>query len=82
MAQPHFLLPSEVTEITRLRDPTRARMENKGLFPRRVRISPRRVGWRRTDILDWVEDPATWPSRRQSTASDEAPVEPAAKVVL
>jgi hypothetical protein len=38
-----FLLPSEVQEITRLRDPTRKRMEKRGLFPARIRIAPRNV---------------------------------------
>jgi predicted DNA-binding transcriptional regulator AlpA len=50
MSTAEFLLPPEVEKITRLRDPTRKRMEDRGLFPRRIRISPRRVGWRCTDI--------------------------------
>jgi prophage regulatory protein len=63
MAQPHFLLPSEVTALTRLRDPTRARMEHRGLFPKRIRISPRRVGWRRIEVEAWIADPEGWPMR-------------------
>ena len=52
-----FLLPSEVEKITRLRDPTRRRMEQRGLFPKRIRIAPRRVAWRDAEIMAWVEDP-------------------------
>jgi prophage regulatory protein len=66
MAQPHFLLPSEVTALTRLRDPTRFRMEGRGLFPKRIRISPRRVGWRRIDVEAWIADPEGWPQRQAS----------------
>jgi prophage regulatory protein len=58
-----FLLPTEVQEITRLRDPTRKRMERRGLFPERIRISPQRVGWRRTDIQTWIADPEGWAKR-------------------
>jgi hypothetical protein len=36
VATTEFLLPSEVQEITRLRDPTRRRMEKRGLFPARI----------------------------------------------
>jgi prophage regulatory protein len=63
-----FLLPSEVQAITRLRDPTRKRMEERGLFPARIRISPRRVGWRRTDIQTWVNDPEGWQKRNEAKA--------------
>jgi prophage regulatory protein len=58
-----FLLSTEVEKITRSRDPTRKRMERRGLFPARIRIAPRRVGWRRTDIEAWVADPEGWPRR-------------------
>jgi prophage regulatory protein len=57
---PEFLLPAEVQEITRLRDPTRRRMETRGLFPQRIRIAPRRIAWRRADIEQWVKNPEDW----------------------
>jgi predicted DNA-binding transcriptional regulator AlpA len=59
-----FFLPSEVQEITRLRDPTRKRMEKRGLFPARIHIAPRRIAWRRTDIQASVGDPKGWAKRR------------------
>ncbi|MGB6434526.1 MAG: AlpA family phage regulatory protein [Bradyrhizobium sp.] len=71
---PEFLLPAEVQEITRLRDPTRKRMEARKLFPRRIRIAPRRIGWRRTDIEAWVADPEGWQLRL------DKPADPASNV--
>jgi predicted DNA-binding transcriptional regulator AlpA len=59
-AEPQFYLDTEVEAITRTRDPTRKRMEIRGLFPRRIRISPRRNGWRRGEIEMWVENPEDW----------------------
>jgi prophage regulatory protein len=65
-----FLLPSEVQEITRLRDPTRRRMEKRGLFPRRIRIAPRRVAWRNAEIKAWIEDPEGWSTRQRRRDSE------------
>lgn len=62
---PEFLIPDEVEAITRIADPTRRRMEARGLFPRRIRIAPRRIGWRRTDVESWVADPEGWPRRAE-----------------
>jgi prophage regulatory protein len=66
---PEFFLPAEVQAITRLRDPTRKRMENRGLFPRRIRIAPRRVAWRKTDIEAWAADPEGWGKRNDASAT-------------
>jgi predicted DNA-binding transcriptional regulator AlpA len=70
VATTEFLLPSEVQEITRLRDPTLRRMEKRGLFPVRIRIAPRRIAWRRVDVLDWCRDPEGW-SRPQKEGTGE-----------
>lgn len=59
-----FLLTHEVQEITLTRDPTRRRMEQRGQFPARIHISPRRIAWRRADIQEWVADPEGWPRLR------------------
>ena len=40
-------------ELTGLSPSTVARLEAQGLFPRRVTLSPGRVGWRRDEILAW-----------------------------
>jgi len=67
-AEPEFYLDAEVEAITRTVDPTRRRMERRGLFPKRVRISPRRNGWRCFQVMDWVNDPAGWPQRQAEKA--------------
>ena len=58
-----FLLPNEVDEISRFADVTRWRMEKRGLFPRRVHLSPGRIAWRRADIEQWASDPEGWAKR-------------------
>ena len=30
------------------------RLEKRGLFPRRIQIGPRRVGWWLSEILEWI----------------------------
>lgn len=44
----------EVTNRTGLSGTTIWRLERKGLFPRRRRISPGRVGWLEQDIEDYL----------------------------
>ena len=41
-----FMFPAEVDKLIPVCDLTRARMEKRGLFPRRLRITPRRIAWR------------------------------------
>jgi prophage regulatory protein len=43
-----------VEELTSLSRTTRWRMERRGEFPRRVRLSPGRVGWRQAEIEAWI----------------------------
>ena len=31
------------------------RLEQQGLFPRRVKIGQHRVGWVEAEVLDWIE---------------------------
>jgi prophage regulatory protein len=64
-----FLFVPEVDDITRLSDTTRWRMEKRGLFPRRVSISPGRVAWRRSDIDAWLSDPEGWGKRPEQQAA-------------
>jgi len=46
---------SDLQEITGLSPSTIARLENKGLFPARVQLSTKRVGWSRTEVDRWLE---------------------------
>ena len=45
----------EVTNLTGLSRVTIWRMEHKGMFPKRIALSPRRVGWRENEINEWLE---------------------------
>ena len=33
-----------------------ARLENAGLFPKRVRLGPNRVGWVLDEVLAWLDE--------------------------
>ncbi len=47
-----------VQEVTSLSRTTRWRLERRGQFPKRVRLSPGRVGWRQAEIEDWISSRA------------------------
>jgi prophage regulatory protein len=64
-----FMLPAEVEKIIPFGDLTRSRMEKRGLFPKRIRVTPRRIAWRRTEIETWVNDPEGWPKRHIDSAT-------------
>ena len=50
-----FLCWQRVYEIVCLSRSTVWRMEGRGEFPRRVQLSPNRVGWPESEILKWKE---------------------------
>jgi prophage regulatory protein len=45
-----------IVQATTLSRSTIDRMETRGEFPTRVRITPYRVGWRASDIAEWLKD--------------------------
>jgi prophage regulatory protein len=47
---------SKVKETTGLSKSTRWRMEKEGDFPKKVQLSPRAVGWRAEEIIQWCKD--------------------------
>jgi prophage regulatory protein len=51
---PKILLEPEVLEITRLSAVTIWRMERKGLFPVRIKLGLKRVGWPEGEVRDWL----------------------------
>jgi prophage regulatory protein len=65
-----FIFADEIDEITRVHDVTRKRMERRGLFPKRIRIAPRRIAWRRPDIEAWAADPEGWAKRAYERRSE------------
>ncbi|WP_415760809.1 helix-turn-helix transcriptional regulator [Pseudomonas sp. LT1P18] len=50
----------EVLDVTSFSRTTLWRVIKSGQFPRPVRISPGRVGWRESAIIAWQESPAEW----------------------
>jgi prophage regulatory protein len=52
---------SEIAEITKLSRMTITRMEKKNAFPKRVSISPNRVGWKESEVKAWLENGCKWP---------------------
>ena len=50
-----FLKRQEVVEITGLSLSTIYRQIPKGQFPRQVRVGPRAVRWRASDIRAWMD---------------------------
>lgn len=48
------LLPwRRVKDLTGISRTTAWRLQNAGVFPRPVQISPGRVGWRESEVTDW-----------------------------
>jgi prophage regulatory protein len=45
----------EVHRLTNLSRTTRWRLEREGKFPKRLRLSGNRIGWRADEILAWIE---------------------------
>lgn len=48
-----------VVDITGLSRVTIWRLERAGNFPKRIPLSPRRVGWREDEIQDWIQKKST-----------------------
>ena len=60
-----FLRDREVGGKTGLSRSTRWRLEKRGDFPKRIRISPGAVAWRESEIDAWIEN-------RHTSISEEA----------
>ena len=50
-----FLLNPEVDEVTGTLPVTRWRMEKRGEFPKRRQISPNRIAYLESEIIEWME---------------------------
>ena len=55
-----FMRERDVLDVTSLSRTTLWRVMKSGQFPRPVRISPGRVGWRESTIIAWQVNPAEW----------------------
>ena len=49
-----FIFKPERREMTGVSDPTYWRMEKRGEAPKRRQISPGRVAWLESEILEWM----------------------------
>lgn len=75
-----YILEPECFRITALNPVTRWRMEKRGEFPQRRKISPGRVGWLESEVSDWLASrPASdLPAPGAGGASSGSPCETAA----
>ena len=55
-----FLLPADLRKKKNIQFSPEwlRRLEAKGLFPKRVRISARRIGWVESEIDEWLKSKA------------------------
>ena len=51
---PKFLFEPELVERLRLSPCAIARMEDRGQFPRRVKLATKRIAWIEAEVLDWL----------------------------
>ena len=58
-----IVVEPEISEITPFSKTTRWREEKRGRFPRRFLISARKIGYHRTEVEEWLRDPAAWLAR-------------------
>ena len=49
-----ILSPREIVILLGISEVTIWRMRKRGEFPEPLRVSPRRVGWRESDIRAWL----------------------------
>jgi len=49
-----FLKHEEVIEVTGLSSVSIWRLEGRGEFPKRRKISPNRVGWLASEVDEWI----------------------------
>jgi predicted DNA-binding transcriptional regulator AlpA len=68
-AEPPFMRRDEVEKIHPVTDRARRAAENVRLFPPRVQLSPHVAAWRRSEVLEWLKDPAGWAARQRTTAA-------------
>jgi len=57
---------SEIKKVNPVTDRTLEGAEDAGMFPKRILLSPKVAAWRRSEVLDWLNDPSAWAQRHQS----------------
>ncbi len=61
-----------VTEATGLSRTTLWRLERRGDFPHRIRLSPNSIGWIETEVEEWIESRPRKSSSESNTKNSEA----------
>jgi prophage regulatory protein len=51
----NILSKKDVIKMIGLSPVTLWRMEKAGNFPNRIKLGPRRIGWREDDVNSWIE---------------------------
>ena len=51
---PKILFKREISAITRLSHNALWRMEQKNMFPRRIKIGQQRVAWIESEVREWL----------------------------
>jgi len=51
-----IVLEAEATQLCGFGRVTRWRMEKEGRFPKRVKVSDGKIGWRLSDIQRWISE--------------------------
>lgn len=54
-AMKRMLSKKQVKELVLYSPQHIARLERAGLFPKRVKLGPNRVGWIEEEVLDWLK---------------------------
>jgi prophage regulatory protein len=53
-----MLRERQVKDLTGISRVTRWRLERRGEFPRKVRLTPRCVGWPESEVIAWLKERA------------------------
>ena len=61
-----FVLSHEADEISLISNVTRWRQEKLGRFPKRIKLSNRKVAYIRSALEEWMRDPEGWRARNAS----------------
>ncbi|HIF9109853.1 TPA: AlpA family phage regulatory protein [Photobacterium damselae] len=59
VAQDRIVREAERKQITSISRAQAYQLEKRGLFPKRVRLGSRSVGWRLSDLEEWMNNRST-----------------------
>jgi predicted DNA-binding transcriptional regulator AlpA len=69
LLNPPFMRRDEVSRLHPVTDRARTRAEAVGLFPKRISLAPKISAWRRSEVNEWLNDPAGWAERHRSASA-------------